>query len=219
MSKKAAIICMGQSGKNEYGDICSMVSNADITITGILDGLNAEYILQNLFPKGSEAFIVSNLADGTEVRITERAAISLTSEKIIELDNQGYDAALILCTGHFEIPDVSMTVIVPERVIPGLLRAINMKNLGCIVPEPEQIQASLKQYEEFRPTIRAASPYGTIEALIDTAELFKYEKTNLIMTDCMGFTKELGEKVSYHSGKRVFVPRVILPALLNSMLC
>ncbi len=219
MRKKAAIICMGQSGEHKYEDLCKAVSNADLLLTGILDGLDPEYMQQNVFPKGDEAFIVSNLADGTEVRIAEKTAIALTEKKIIELDRQGCGAALILCTGHFEVPNVSMTVLVPERVIPALLRAMNVKRLGCIVPEPEQIRDSLKQYKEFNPIIRASSPYGTEKALAATADLFRRDEVDLVMTDCMGFTRDLGGIVSAHSGKRVFVPRVILPALLNALLC
>lgn len=218
MPQKAAIICMGQSAENKYEDIVHITPDVDLEITGILDGLSREDMARNVFPKGDEAFIVSNLADGSEERIAERAAIALTNERIIDLDKRGCKAALILCTGRFEPPDVGMTVIVPERVIPALLRALNVKRLGAIVPEPEQIAASLIQYAEFNPIIRASSPYGTREALAKTAAQFKEEPVDLILTDCMGFTRALGNIVSTQSGKSVLVPRVVIPTLLNSLL-
>lgn len=218
MRQKAAIICMGQSFDNKYEDIFRITPNIDLEIRGILDGLSRQDLEKNAFPEGDEAFIVSNLADGREVRIAERKAIALTNERILELDRSGCKAALILCTGHFEPPEVEMTVLVPERVIPALLRALNVKRLGGIVPEQEQIEASIEQYAEFNPVIRASSPYGTHEALAETAMRFRKENVDLILTDCMGFTGELGKIVASNSGKRVFVPRVILPALLNALL-
>jgi protein AroM len=218
MPQKAALICMGQSYEDKYGDILRITPDVELEITGILDGLTRADMERDVFPKGDEAFIVSNLADGTEVRIAERAAIALTNGRIRALDQSGCKAALILCTGRFEPPDTRMTVLVPERVIPALLQALGVKRLGAIVPEPEQIEASLEQYAQFNPIIRAASPYGTPEALAETAALFREEQVDLILTDCMGFTRALGEIVSTHSGKRAFVPRVVLPALLNALL-
>lgn len=219
MTKKAAVISMGQTAEGKFKDIRSAVTNAELTFRGLLDGLSAEHIIENCSPRGDETFIVSNLADGTEVRIAERVAISLVNEIILDLDEQNYVSALILCTGHFDIPDVSMNVLVPERIIPALLRALDVKRLGSIVPEEEQVADTVVQYREFNPIIRASSPYGTKEELADTARLFKEEEVDLIMTDCMGFTQDLGAIVSEASGKQVFVPRVILPALLNALLC
>ena len=48
-------------------------------------------------------------------------------------------------------------------------------------------------------------------------EAFADEPVDMILTDCMGFTREMGELVSARSGKRVFVPRVILPAMLGAL--
>jgi hypothetical protein len=39
----------------------------------------------------------------------------------------------------------------------------------------------------------------------------------MLMADCMGFTEELGELIQAASGKQVFVPRVVLPALLKAV--
>lgn len=218
MAQKAAIICMGQSFEKKYDDLFRAAPGIALEICGILDGMGRGEIEEKISPRGDEAFIVSNLADGKEVRIAERMAMSLTNECIDRLAKSGCSAALILCTGHFEPPETGMSVLVPERVIPALLKALGVKRLGAILPEPEQIAASLEQYAEFSPIIRASSPYGAPEALADTASLFREENVDIILTDCMGFTRAHGEIVSASSGRRVFVPRVILPALLGALM-
>ncbi len=215
---KAAIICMGQGHEDKYGNIFQAAPGAKLEIRGILDGMTWDELERDVFPKGDEPFIVSNLADGTGIRIAERAAMRLTNERIASLEAEGFAAALILCTGHFEPPETDMTVLVPERVIPALLRALGVKRLGAIVPEPEQIADSLRQYAEFDPVIRASSPYGSAEALAETAKQFRDERLDLILADCMGFTRALGEIIALHSGRRVFVPRVVLPALLGALM-
>lgn len=215
--KKAALICMGQSSENKYADIMRAAPGLEIEICGVLDGMSLSDMEREVFPQGNEAFIVSNLADGREVRIAERAAINLTNACIEKLSKGGCGAALILCTGHFKPPATEMTVLVPERVIPALLRALGVKRLGAIVPEPEQIEDSVAQYAEFDPIVRASSPYGTLEALASTAALFARERVDMILADCMGFSREMGEAIAARSGKRVFVPRVVLPALLGTL--
>ncbi|HWQ58707.1 MAG TPA: AroM family protein [Clostridia bacterium] len=215
---KAAVICMGQSREDKYEDLFRALPGVELEIRGILDNMTLSDIERDVWPRGGEPFIVSNIADGSEVRIAEAQAIRLVNERILELSQSGFGAALILCTGHFVPPETDMTVLVPERVIPALLGALGVRRLGAIVPEPEQIADSLRQYAEFNPIIRASSPYGSAEELAKTAEQFRDERVDLILTDCMGFTRALGEIVSRHSGKRAFVPRVILPALLGALM-
>ena len=83
---------------------------------------------------------------------------------------------------------------------------------------PEQIEDSAAQYSEFDPIVRAASPFGPKEALQETAASFKDEPVDIILADCMGFTRSMGEVLAAQAGKQVFVPRVVLPALLGALM-
>ena len=213
MRKKVTVVTMGQSyAESEMHDILSTLSPVcDVEIHGILDEMS-EADVEKLAPKGSEMFIVSSLHTGKEVRIAEHNAIRLVNKRLIEADKGGSVAALILCTGHFDIPDMRMPVFVPEKILFSLLRA-----MGVIVPKPEQIAVSEAYYSEFSPRIRAASPYGTREQIEAAAASFRDSDVDILMTDCMGFTEELGKMIQAASGKQVFVPRVVLPALLKAI--
>jgi hypothetical protein len=59
--------------------------------------------------------------------------------------------------------------------------------------------------------------YGGRERLEEVAGMFANEDVDMILSDCMGFTRELGELIASASGKRVFAPRVVLPELLNAL--
>ncbi len=218
MRKKITIVTMGQSPANtKMHDIYNMFAqDCDVEMHGILDGMSEEEI-GLLAPQGSEMLIVSSLHTGREVRIAEHNAIRLVNERLIEAEKGGSVAALILCTGHFDIPDMRMPVFVPEKILFSLFRAMGVKRLGAIVPKPEQIAASEAYYSEFSPRIRAASPYGTREQIEAAAASFRDSDVDILMTDCMGFTEELGEMIQAASGKQVFVPRVVVPALLKAI--
>ena len=73
---------------------------------------------------------------GREVRLAERNAIRLVNERLLEAEQSGSAAALILCTGHFDIPEMRMPVFIPEKILFSLFRAMGVKRLGAIVPKP-----------------------------------------------------------------------------------
>ena len=189
---------MGQSPANtKMHDIYNMFAqDCDVEMHGILDGMSEEEI-DMLAPQGSEMLIVSSLHTGREVRIAEHNAIRLVNERLIEAER--------------------MPVFVPEKILFSLFRAMGVKRLGAIVPKPEQIAASEAYYSEFSPRIRAASPYGTREQIEAAAASFCDSDVDILMTDCMGFTEEAGKMIQAASGKQVFVPRVVVPALLKAI--
>lgn len=218
MRKKVTIITMGQSHANSemYDVFSTLAPVCDIKMHGILDEMS-EAEVGKLAPQGSEMFIISSIHTGQEVRIAEHNAIRLVNERLIEAEKGGSVAALILCTGHFDIPDMRMPVFVPEKILFSLFRAMGVKRLGAIVPKPEQIAASEAYYSEFSPRIRAASPYETREQIEAAAASFRDSDVDILMTDCMGFTEEAGKMIQAASGKQVFVPRVVVPALLKAI--
>ncbi len=215
--KTVAIITMGQSGEAS-DDIVSAMPNAAAVKYGILDGMTLEDVKRDIWPKGDETFIVSNLADGTNVKIAERFAMDKANELILKAEEDGASAALIVCTGRFDPPETGMTLIVPERILLAVLGALGVTKLGVIVPEPEQIAMTEEYYARYSPVVRAASPYGGDGHIAQAASLFADEPVDLILSDCMGFNARHGAIIAKSSGKSVFVPRAVLPALINAMM-
>ena len=131
----------------------------------------------------------------------------------------GADTVLMLCTGDFPHPEQAGGLfLLPEDLLYGILSGLKQKKLGFIVPEPDQIPFSHKQYEALNPVIRASSPYGSMEDLAKTAAAFRDEDVEVIVTDCMGFTADMGRIVARQSGKQVLVPRLVLPKLIKALL-
>lgn len=212
--RRFAIVSMGKASGSLQDSLNKNINSAVVTVKGILDDVDLAEDLKGLTPHDDEPFIVTNLNDVEEIRISEKRAIELVNRCLLSLEEKDYDASLILCTGHFNPPEMKMPVIIPEKTIPALLKSMRIKKIGIIVPKPEQIDSSENQYESFCPIVRAASPYGTYRELRQTAQLFLSDDVEMILMDCMGFTKEHADVVVNESGKKVLVPRELLSNLL-----
>ncbi|MBQ7174908.1 MAG: AroM family protein [Lachnospiraceae bacterium] len=193
--------------------------DADVMFRGVLDGFEPEEIREKFAFSEGDHYIVTELPDKSTVHISERAAREQVSRITEELFNAGAAAVLVLCTGDFERSGTEKGLLVfPEDILFGLLSGLKQTAIGFIVPEEGQIDGSAEHYAVLHPIVKAASPYGPMEKLRETAASFREEPVNVIVTDCMGFTAEMGQLVSEVSGKLVLVPRVVIPKLLCSMI-
>lgn len=220
MRNTVAVIMMGQSPeKAESSDVYMALSERfETRLTGLLDGLDAAAI-EALGPAGDEMFVVCTVRTGQSVHIAEREAMRLTKEKLLDAQRGGAAAALILCTGHFELPEqLRIPVFMPEKIIFALLRSLNVHKLGVILPEEGQKTSALTYYSAFAPKVLAASPYGPRERIAQAAAELADSGADIILADCMGFTAELGALIADRSKKQVFVPRAVLPELIKAIL-
>ena len=137
-------------------------AEADITEFGALDDLSDSEI-EALAPKRGEARLVSRLRDGREVTLAKRHVESLLETLLKRVDAMGFDAIVLLCTGHFDgmalkTPLIESQIVVDETVA---ALAASMGSLGILVPHREQC-------DSFHPIATAgrrvrfshASPYG-----------------------------------------------------------
>ena len=194
-------------------------TDAGVEFRGVLDGFGPEEIAEKFAFSEGEQYIVTELPDKSTVHISERGArerVALITEEFFE---EGAAAVLVLCTGDFERSGKEKGLfVIPEDILFGLLSGLRQKQIGFIVPEEGQIKGSAEHYRALDPIVKAASPYGSMEKLRETAASFKDEPVNVIVTDCMGFTAEMGQLVAEMSGKLVIVPRVVIPKVIRSML-
>ncbi|MBA1336189.1 MAG: hypothetical protein HPY66_2433 [Firmicutes bacterium] len=217
--KQVGIIMMGSGEAEKISDVINIFGEEiKVHVRGIVDGYTYEYIRENLWPKDNEPFIVSKIKNNQNIMVSEEKAKKLVNLKIQELADAGIHHVLIFCTGHFDKATAKGCIIIPENVICGILTGLGLSSVGVIVPEEGQIPDSLKQYGAFNPIIRAASPYKDMADLRKTAEKFREEAVELILTDCMGFTEAMGESVRKASGKNVLVPRVLIPAMMKHLI-
>ena len=221
MKRKVGLICMGsRENRPNWTDFISLLEpELDVEMLGVLDDLTeAEVEAQFSFAPG-ENYIVTEMPWGSTVHISEEKAKAVVLRRAQEHFANGADTVLVLCTGNFDRPQVQGKLfLLPEDLMFGILSGLRQKRMGFIVPEPDQIPSSLAHYADLNPVIKASSPYGSMEDLARTAALFRDEPVDVIVTDCMGFTAEMGRIVAQESDKQVLVPRLVLPKLIKALL-
>lgn len=221
MRKKVGLITIGcRENRKRWEDLIALLEpEVEVSFTGVLDGLTREEVETQFAVVPGENYLVTEMPWASSVQLREKAVQTAMLRKAEEHFDWGADTVLVLCTGDFDRPRREGTLfLLPEDLMYGILSGLRQKRLGFIVPEPEQIPASMKQYQDLSPVIKAASPYGSMEDLAAAAAAFRSEPVDVIVTDCMGFTAEMGRLVAEKSGKQVLVPRLVLPKLIKAML-
>lgn len=218
-SKRLGIVLMGDGDPGKISDVKMYLGDdIGIHIRGIVDGFTYEYIRGDLWPKAGESFIVSTFQGGKDIMISADKAMDLVNLQIRKFEDAGVENVLVFCTGHFPVIKRRGLVIVPEKIIYHLLMGLGVSRIGVMVPEEGQIEDSKKQYSDFNALIKAASPFGSMQNIRAAAREFKEEDVQVILTDCMGFTEDMGKVVETEAAKRVIVPRVLIPGILKNMI-
>jgi len=221
MRRKVGLITIGcRENRPNWADvIAALEPEVDVEFAGVLDGLTREEVESRFAFAPGENYLVTEMPWTASVQLREATVQTVAMERTAELFAGGADTVLMLCTGDFPHPEQAGGLfLLPEDLLYGILSGLKQKKLGFIVPEEDQIPFSRKQYADLNPVIRASSPYGSMEDLAKTAALFKEEDVEVIVTDCMGFTAEMGRIVARESGKQVLVPRLVLPKLVKALL-
>jgi len=217
---KVAMITIGQSPRKDMiPEIKEILGDVEIVEIGCLDELTKEQI-NNLRPKGEEPVLVTLLRDGTSVKVSKEKMVDLLHQTIKKVESQGgVDIITILCTGDMPDFDSDKLIIEPGKLIHGVVRQILMKNkkLGVIIPSAEQVEQSKEKWGDIDTIVTYASPYGQLERIEKAARILKEKNVDLIILDCMGFTKDMKRKVQKITGKPVILARTLTARVLKEL--
>ena len=152
--KRVGAITIGQAPRTDVMEDIGDILGKELTLVqaGALDGLTAAEI-EALRPDGTGNTLVSRLRDGTGVILQEQKILPLLQQRILELEEQGVRAILLMCTGEFpEGFRASVPLIYPSKVICGLVAGLdNVTRLGVITPEADQIRDIRRKWERTVP--------------------------------------------------------------------
>lgn len=162
---------------------------------GALDGMSRAEIADRFTPEPGEAALITRLHDGTSINLSRRRMQDQVQRVLGDLESDGCDVILLLCTGTFTGLECRQAWLVePDHIIPGAVTGlIEHRQLGIIVPIAGQI---VSEAEKWRPLYRpplfaAASPYGDDgeDAVHAAGQKLKGEGAEAILLDCIGFTE------------------------------
>ncbi len=192
--------------------------NFEVIEKGALDPYDYKDIVDKFKPVDGGEILTSNLRTGETVIMNSEKVFQEIKRRISEFEAEGVEKILLFCTGFFTGISYKGILIEPGKLVKSVISGLNIKNIGVIVPEPEQAIETMRDYKEFNPTIVAASPYKDINLLKSAAkDLGNSKDISVIVMDCMGFTMEMRDMVRTISKKPVILPRMLGANILKVM--
>ena len=220
---KIGAITIGQSPRDdiipEMRDI--LTQNIKIIEKGVLDGISSEDI-KNFYPDKTDFPIVTRLKNGTEVKVARKKIVPGLKNCISELEKDEVDVIVLLCTGEFPEIKSEKILMEPHKIMVNIVRSIKEKGKLCIiVPSSDQISLINKRWKRISPDIISIpfSPYsGKDDEIIKKAEKIVELNVDLIILDCIGFTRKIKSILRDITGKPVLLPRTIIARILQELI-
>lgn len=194
MTKKLrlAFVTIGQSPRDDIVPemLADIGGDVEAHQFGALDGL-PENEIRALVPGPGETSFATRLRDGREVTISkERVEIRL--EELLErVDQQGFDAVVLLCTGTHVKPLGRTLMIESQRVVDSMVESLaaSSQRLGVILPLERQVEEFPKRHVFSRKAkLIAASPYAGDNIAEKAAAL---AECDLVIMHCMGYSEAM----------------------------
>jgi protein AroM len=186
---------------------------------GALDGLTAEQIEQ-LSPTNGDCALVTRLRDGSSATIAEHHILPRLQAAISDLEREGSEAVILLCTGEFPRFEHTRPLLTSERLLVNGVKAIAQgARVGIICPLPEQIETTKKKWASLSDDlyVAASSPYGDLADLRRAASEVGELGVEYVVLDCMGYTQEMKEMVREEAGVPVLLARSIVARLASEV--
>ena len=221
---RIGMITIGQSPRDDI--VPEMVAQigyeVDVIQAGAIDGLSLDDV-KALAPVGDEAWAVSRMQDGTEVRLAKRELDPRMQQRIDELEQQGVDLIVPLCASDWSSLRCSVPFINPGKALLPIVHAMTRPGgtLGTIAPTEAQARISEARASEGPVPVVAtyAQPYADDPAerarQCETAgRMLADAKVDFIYMSCMGHTREMRSIVRDASQRPTVTANGIIASLI-----
>jgi protein AroM len=208
-------VTIGQTPRPDFeAEFRQYVPNADIVLTGALDGLTPAEIEQ--LAAGSQRYpLLTRLADGSTAVIDRSRLIPLIEKAIARLECNEPAAITLLCAGDMPAFAAPCPVLVPGILVPGIVKACaRTTSIGVVTPVAGQISAASAKWRRdgFTPHVTYASPFAHSE-IERAARNMRHAPVELVVLDCMGHGRDYQRRFAELSGRPVLAAQSIVARL------
>lgn len=223
MTRRLGMVTVGQSPRTDILPAMMEEIGQDVEVIegGALDGLSLEEV-RSLSPTGDEVRLCTRLSDGTEVVVAKERIIPMVQTKIDELNGEGVELIVLLCTGHFPRFESTCLVLEAQKVVDRCVEAVigDRNRMGLVVPLREQGEAARQNLSHITPHITAvnASPYGSLDEVARAAGILKEGNVDLVVMHCMGFTNDHRRVMRELTGKPVILANSLVARITGELL-
>lgn len=221
--KLVAMVTIGQSPRTDVTSDIADILGEEIGVVecGALDNLDDEAI-SSLAPTTDDDVLVTRLRNGSEVQVSHERVADLVN-KCISLVEAEAQVVVFLCTGDFKGIQSRRLLIMPSELLFRVVQSILPQGrAGILIPSSAQVEAITKKWNRkgLETFIQALSPYQEIDqsAVTKAAERFSQAKVDLVVLDCIGYSRQLSQDLKELTGLPVILARTIVARVVNEIL-
>lgn len=197
--RKLGFVTIGQSPRDDIvPEVLGWIGAVQHVERGALDGLSAGEI-GNLRPSPEDYTLVTGLRDGSSATVAKRRILPRIQTAIADLEEEGAEAVLLLCTGEFPEVEHRCPLLASERLFVGGVRTLaHGARLGVICPLAQQIRETREKWADVGADLRveAGSPYNDgPDEVLRAARCLKEAGVEYVVLDCMGYTGKMKDVV------------------------
>jgi protein AroM len=184
---------------------------------GALDGLSDAEI-ESLIPAPGETSFASRRRNGHEVTLSKERVEVLLEQVLERVDEENFDAVVLLCTGTHVKPLKNTLMIEAQRVVDSMVEALaaSSRRLGVILPLERQVEEFPKRHVfTAAPKLVAASPYAGDDI---GAKAKALSDCDLVIMHCMGYSEAMRAQARNAISAPVLLSRRIVSGAVRQIL-
>ena len=197
----------------------NLATSAELSISGALDGLNDDQ-LKEMAADPIATGVPVELKDGSWLYVSHDQIDRRAREVIEKLKADGAETVLMCCTLPWHSLEDLPGVICPSLVLEANAMALLPKGgtLGVVQPDVNTIDDEIKHWRELGVPVVAAtiSPReNTIDELAEACRTLVEQGADLIVLDCLAFSREHWQRVRDVTARPVLLPMNVLGKILD----
>ncbi|MFB9949254.1 AroM family protein [Rhizobium puerariae] len=197
--------------------IGSAEGSIDFREFGVLDGMSPSE-LDGMRAKDGEHSFATRLKSGEEIVTSKPRTEEKLNLLLKEIDRQGFDLIVLLCTGTKIEPLENTLVVEAQRIVDSTVEALaaSARKLGVIVPLERQVR-DFNERHVFSGDhgIVSASPYAGDDIGERARQL---EGCDLIVMHCMGYSADMLDEVRRAVDAPVLLSRRVVAGVVRQMI-
>ena len=190
---RMGVVVIGQSPRLSVANEIAAVLSPGLTIDlrGALDGMTRAEI-DAIVPRDGHDALFTLLPNGDGVTLSKQAVEARAAIQIEKFAGEGVRVTLLACTGKFPNLAPDGLVILPSLVLHNMVEAVLPKGrLGVFSPLQEQTALIAGKWQRSNVEVVGVTmrPGSDVETIDEAAQKMTALKPDLVVMDCMGYTR------------------------------
>jgi protein AroM len=190
---RMGVVVIGQSPRLSVANEIAAVLSPGLTIDlrGALDGMTRAEI-DAIAPRDGHDALFTLLPNGDGVTLSKQAVEARAAIQIEKFAGEGVRVTLLACTGKFPNLAPDGLVILPSLVLHNMVEAVLPKGrLGVFSPLQEQTALIAGKWQRSNVEVVGVTmrPGSDVETIDEAAQKMAALKPDLVVMDCMGYTR------------------------------